>query len=75
MSTGCSTTRSVFPFIKGSGGEKRPQGSKQILLPSPQAQPADTSPFPGLPSSPERVTGDMMKKEPWSEEEQDGGRI
>lgn len=27
-------------------------------------------PFTGLPSSPERGTGDMMKIEPWSEEEQ-----
>lgn len=76
MSPGCSTTRSVVPFITGSEGEVRPQGSEQILPPSPQAQPTDTPSSTGQPSSPERVMGDVMKTEPWSvEQQQDGGRI
>ncbi len=70
MSPGCSKTRSVFPFITGSGGEVKPQGS----LSSGSAR--WYSPSTGQPSSPERVKGDVMKIEPWSEEEQqDGGGI
>ncbi|CAM4613308.1 unnamed protein product [Leuciscus chuanchicus] len=61
---GCSNTTVAVEEKRGLRAQSR------SCLPLLRLSLLILPPFTGLPSSPERETGDMMKIEPWSEEEQ-----